>query len=147
MLFCSSAVLSLAARQAEAFVPVTLPSGTPQLLCRQLSSWARAGLFPLPPKAGTAPLVWPPGAPAPPDQAHVAHHVFNSENPRQKREGNLISQKRNTVSLTQKVFKAVGSCFLGALLSLLTSDLCFAKPREEPRTTTWHALLWYWAVP
>lgn len=56
MFFCSSVLLSLAAVQAEVIVPVTLPLCTHQLLCRQLSSRAKAGPGPLPAQASTAAL-------------------------------------------------------------------------------------------
>lgn len=49
MLFCSSAVLSLAAMQAKVFVPVTLPSVPAAVQAAQLT-----GLYPLPLQDSTA---------------------------------------------------------------------------------------------
>lgn len=96
---------------------------------------------PIPTQGHTASLC---SAPDPPDQAHVTLHVFNSGNPRQKQEGNLISSTRSTVSLTQQVCKAGGSCFLEPCSAHQWLMLC--QTREGPRTRTSHALLWHWGV-
>lgn len=129
-----SFLLSLAANQAEAIVPEILPlrypfaavqaaqlmqprqahthlQGMPTQLLSTVQPDCRGQVCPSPTKPSTS--------------LTVTHHIFNSRNPRQKYESNLISGRRNWISLTQKPCNAVDSYFLQstALCSVVSDAL------------------------